>query len=300
MDKLTADIQKTVGKQLADAQKRANDLEAARIRASAISGKPTKGDYFVTPTGGFWDASTQGPPPPGSTRPPTATKPGKPQADDATAAVYSRTEASLPIKQAEGVMNSADAFASAAGIKQIIKDHPEWSGRELQLKNFANRTLGSVIDMDDEGQPELVFVKRYAEYLVKYEQALAGGARGFTVYFQKRFNELLKPEQFKAEGISNLMDEQMRNIATGAAKVSPKINRENFTELARDLAERSGDQDAITGLGPSTGIRFNRPTQGAAKPSAAPAAAPAAAPKSDWTDADEKRLRELESKYGSK
>jgi hypothetical protein len=278
MDKLTADIQKTVGKQLADAQKRATDLEAARIRASAISGKPSKGDYFVTPTGGFWDASTQGPPPPGSTRPPTAIKPGKPQADDASGTVYSFTGASLPLKEATAVVNSADALAGAAGIKQTVKDHPEWVGRTGQIANFFNRTLESINlgepAPDDAGQPELVFAKRYAEYLVKYEQSLAGGARGFTVFFQQRFNKLLEQNQFNATGMSQLMDEQSRTIISNAAKVSSKITGENLKEMARDLASRIPDEDAVAGLGPSTGVRFNRPTQGSAKPSGAPAAAP--------------------------
>jgi hypothetical protein len=278
MDKLVADMKKTVGKQLADAQKRENDLERDRIKAEAIAGRYQRRDYYVTPTGDFWDPATQGPPPPGSTRPPTAIKPGKPQADDASATVYSFTGASLPLKEATTVVSSANALAGAAAIKEIVKNHPEWVGRTGQVKNFFNRTLESInLDQplpDDAGQPELVFAKRYAEYLVNYERSLAGGARGFTVFFQQRFNKLLEQNQFNAEGMAGLMKEQSRTIIFSAAQVSPKITDKNLTEMARDLAERSGDQDAVAGLGPSTGVRFNRPTQGAAKPSAAPAAAP--------------------------
>jgi hypothetical protein len=75
MDKLVADMKKTVEKQLADALKRENDLERDRIKAEAIAGRYQRRDYYVTPTGDFWDPATQGPPPPGSTKPAAAAKP---------------------------------------------------------------------------------------------------------------------------------------------------------------------------------------------------------------------------------
>ena len=150
-------------------------------------------------------------------------------------------------------MVAANALGDAYAIKQSVADHPEWVGRTGQIKNIFNKTIESINsgspEPDDEGQPELIFAKRYAEYLTNYERALAGGARGFTVQFQKRFNSLLDQNQFNAAGMSNLMDEQMRTITAKAAEKSPTLNRENLTDISRDLKQRSGDEVAIKGMG---------------------------------------------------
>ena len=284
MDKLVADMKKTINKQLSDAQKRESELQIARERTGAMIAaaglRQPKGTLLYNPdTNEYINIGPNQIPPAGPwTRLPTAPKAGKPEADDASATVYSFTGASLPLKEATAVVSSANALAGAAAIKEIVKNHPEWVGRTGQVKNIFNRTLES-INLgqplpDDAGQPELVFAKRYAEYLTNYERSLAGGARGFTVFFQQRFNKLLEQNQFNAEGMAGLMDEQSRTIISSAAQVSPKITGENLKEMARDLASRIPDEDAVAGLGPSTGVRFNRPTQGAVKPSGAPAAAP--------------------------
>jgi len=49
--------------------------------------------------------------------------------------------------------------------------------------------------------------------------------------------------------MSNLMDEQMRTITAKAAEKSPTLNRENLTDISRDLKQRSGDEMAIKGMG---------------------------------------------------
>ena len=149
-------------------------------------------------------------------------------------------------------MIAANAVGDAFAIKQIISDHPEWVGRTGQIKNIFNRTIESINlgepGPDDKGQPELIFAKRYAEYLVNYERALAGGARGFTVAFQQRFNKLLEQNQFNASGMGNLMDEQIRTITAGAAAKAPTVNRQNMIRMAYDLKARSGDDDATKGM----------------------------------------------------
>jgi len=156
-------------------------------------------------------------------------------------------------KDAPEIMVAANALGDAYAIKQTVAEHPEWVGRSGQIKNIFNKTIESINsgapEPDDEGQPELIFAKRYAEYLTNYERALAGGARGFTVQFQKRFNSLLDQNQFNAAGMSNLMDEQMRTITAKAAEKSPTLNRENLTDISRDLKQRSGDEMAIKGMG---------------------------------------------------
>ena len=167
--------------------------------------------------------------------------------------VQDKTGAKLKDKDAEQVAIAANALGDASAIKQIVKDHPEWVGRTGQIKNFFNRTLDSINlgtpAPDDAGQPELVFAKRYAEYLANYERALAGGARGFTVYFQRRFNQLLEQNQFNAAGMENLMDEQMRTITSQVASKGKEITRDSLMNLAKDIKERAGDEEAIKGMG---------------------------------------------------
>jgi tRNA(Ser,Leu) C12 N-acetylase TAN1 len=169
-------------------------------------------------------------------------------------------------KDAPEIMTAANAVGDAYAIKQSVAEHPEWVGRTGQIKNFFNRTIESINAGEpppsDEGQPELVFAKRYAEYLVNYERALAGGARGFTVQFQKRFNALLDQNQFNATGMDNLMNEQIRTIASKAAEKSPTINRQNLTQMAYDLKTRAEDETAVKGMAASFG---QEPTQSAPK-----------------------------------
>jgi hypothetical protein len=174
------------------------------------------------------------------------------QIGDLGAYIQKFTGSAVSKKDAPEIMAAANAIGDAYGIKQTVAEHPEWVGRTGQIKNFFNRTLESINagtpSPDDAGQPELIFAKRYAEYLVNYERALAGGARGFTVAFQKRFNALLDQNQFNAAGMSNLMDEQSRTIASKAAEKSPTLNRQNLTAMAYDLKNRSEDEMAVKGM----------------------------------------------------
>jgi len=167
------------------------------------------------------------------------------------------TGSAVSKKDAPEIMTAANAIGDAYAIKQSVADHPEWVGRTGQIKNFFNRTLESINAGEpppsDEGQPELIFAKRYAEYLVNYERALAGNARGFTVQFQKRFNSLLDQNQFNATGMDNLMNEQIRTIASKAAEKSPTINRQNLTQIAYDLKTRAEDEAAVKGMATSFG-----------------------------------------------
>jgi len=162
------------------------------------------------------------------------------------------TGSKLKEKDAGEIMIAANAVGDAFAIRQIIADNPEWVGRTGQIKNLFNRTIESINlgepAPDDKGQPELIFAKRYAEYLVNYERALAQGARGFTVYFQNRFNKLLEQNQFNAAGISNLMDEQVRTITAGAASKAPNLNRQNLIRMAYDVKSRAGDDEATRGM----------------------------------------------------
>ena len=133
-----------------------------------------------------------------------------------------------------------------------MQDHPEWIGREGQIGQFVNRYIDSLETgkpaPDDMGQAELVFAKRYAQYLVDYERALAGGARGFTVQFQKRFNALLDQNQFNSAGFDRLMNDQLQTIANQAAAKSGAVNKNNLTQMAYDFSQRAEDEDATKNI----------------------------------------------------
>ena len=129
-----------------------------------------------------------------------------------------------------------------------VQAHPEWIGRSGQIQQFFNRYVDSLNNdkplpaddpallADKSGQEALVFAKDYASYLVNYERALAGGARGFTVQFQKRFNDLLNQNQFNASGFNNLMNQQIEEISRGAIAKSPeKLNKQNITNMGMTI-----------------------------------------------------------------
>jgi hypothetical protein len=125
-----------------------------------------------------------------------------------------------------------------------------------------------------------LFSKRYAAYLIRYEQALAGSAKGFTVSFMNRFNNLMQQNQFNAEGFDGLMKEQIREIAAKSAVLSTKITPENLMRLG---VAQTRDPDAIEALGRMQGGGGAAPSAGSsvdAERSRAKAAIAAGAPES--------------------
>jgi hypothetical protein len=166
---------------------------------------------------------------------------------DAVTYVKKFTGSNIDKKVAPEVLISAGAVGDAYGLKAEIEKHPEWVGRTGQIKNFFNRTIESLnigtAAPEDNNQPELVFAKQYAEYLVNYERSLVGGAKGFTVAFQNRFNRLLEQNQFNAAGFGALMDEQIRTIINKTAAIAPSVNKKNLTEMALDIKTRAGEDD---------------------------------------------------------
>lgn len=171
---------------------------------------------------------------------------------DAISYVKKFTGGNVNKATAPEILIQAGALGDAYGLKAEIEKHPEWVGRTGQVKNIFNRTIDSLntgtVSPDDNGQPELIFAKRYAEYLVNYERSLAGGAKGFTVAFQNRFNKLLEQNQFNAAGFGGLMDEQMRTITSKASATSPSINKKNLTEMALDIKTRAEDYDTADAI----------------------------------------------------
>ena len=163
---------------------------------------------------------------------------------DQASFINEQTGANLSPKDAQEVSLAALSVGHAYSLLGKVQEHPEWIGRSGQIKQFFNRYVDSLnnnkplpaddpsLASDKSGQEALVFAKDYAAYLVNYERSLAGGARGFTVQFQKRFNDLLNQNQFNASGFNSLMNQQIDEISrTAVAKSPEKLNKNNITKM---------------------------------------------------------------------
>jgi len=123
------------------------------------------------------------------------------------------------------------SMAELNSLRNDILNKPNLVGRQGQIQQFTDRYLKSLkgegAPIDESKVPEadqeaLLFSKKYASMLTRYEQALAGGSRGFTVAFQKRFNDLLSQNQFNPASAVRLLDDMSHEIAAGATQKSPQ------------------------------------------------------------------------------
>ena len=180
--------------------------------------------------------------------------------------IMETTGARLSEKDAAEVATAANAIGHAYALKEMVAQHPEWVGRKGQIGQFFNRYVDSLqsgkplpaddanLAKDKSGQDALVFAKDYAAYLVNYERAVAGGAKGFTVSFQNRFNKLLDQNQFSQKGFENLMDQHIDEITRIAATKSPaKINKQNLTAVGMDI--NKDDPYAVAGFNRFAGVK---------------------------------------------
>jgi len=191
---------------------------------------------------------------------------------DASMAVKEYTGATLPIKDAKDVTQIARAMGEAELLQKDVQNNPELIGRTGQVGRAINRYVDSfrsnkeIEDDPNLSQEQLIFAKRYAAYLVQYERGIAGGAKGFTVALQQRFNNLLNQDQFNPEGFKNLMDQHITELAGQGVAFSPKnINRQKLLDFGRDIAysanygapsvtvTQGGSAPASTGAAPASG-----------------------------------------------
>jgi hypothetical protein len=161
------------------------------------------------------------------------------------------TGATLPKEDANAVSDAATSIGQANELKKRLADHPDFAGRQGQVNNYVDRYINSFrsgastdgIDQDaansDVDQASLRFAKEYAAYLVSYERSLAGGGKNFTVMLQKRFNELMKQDQFNATGLTALLDDQIQEVARSATKRSDQITTPKLIAMGNDIMARS-------------------------------------------------------------
>jgi len=154
--------------------------------------------------------------------------------------------------QNEDKKNSINAgalsLATADELKQYAKENPQYLGRQGQIAQNVNRYIDSwkasggtqdIETMPDEGQPALIFAKKYAAYLVGYERTLAGSNRGMTQQFQNRFNTLMSQDQFNQAGFDALMNEQMKEVARATAAKDPAITGPELYAYGKNIYKRA-------------------------------------------------------------
>jgi hypothetical protein len=155
------------------------------------------------------------------------------------------------------------SMAEAASLAKYVKENPNVMGRSGQMQGFIDRYISSFnsgdtsqIDAeankaDTETQKALLFAKRYAKFLTDYERAVAGGARGFTVNLQQRYNQLMSSGQFNPDSFIQLMREHSKEIASGATQLGEGITYDKLMDLGGTIRSNAGDNtvnDAISFL----------------------------------------------------
>jgi hypothetical protein len=163
----------------------------------------------------------------------------------------------LDAKQSKPVVDTISALSDGEYLKQKIGKNPELVGRVGQAQQWWDRYInsirtGSALPDDRESgmnQEALRFAKEYASYLTRYEQALAGGARGFTVSFQARFNKLMEQNQFNAAGLTGLLNDMQRELINGGMKYLPNSVGGQWVSAAQDYGQRV--QSGLSGGAPA-------------------------------------------------
>jgi len=148
----------------------------------------------------------------------------------------------------KSINTGALSLSTAQDLKQYAKENPQYLGRQGQIAQNINRYIDSwnfidntadIESMPDNGQPALIFAKKYAAYLVGYEKTLAGSNRGMTQQFQKRFNTLMSQDQFNAQGFEQLMNEQMNEVARATAANDPAITGKGLLDYGSNIYKRA-------------------------------------------------------------
>jgi hypothetical protein len=174
----------------------------------------------------------------------------KNQVDDVAADLLSRGVRIADKKDRAAVESTVNAMSNLQELKRQVVEDPTLVGRQGQIRQFTDRYIqsfkgGPAVDESGvkvEDQAALRFAKKYASMLTRYEQALAGSARaGSTVFFQKRYNDLLSANQFNPAGMAALLDDMQIEIGREAMTKSPKLTMGILQEMATEFQGRTGE-----------------------------------------------------------
>ena len=164
--------------------------------------------------------------------------------DDVQADLISRgVNISSPKDRAE-VAKVVASMAELNSLRNDVINKPGLVGRQGQIQQFTDRYIksykGEAPPLDESkiaqaDQDALLFSKKYASMLTRYEQALAGVSKGFTVALQKRYNDLLSQNQFNAPSMIKLFDDMSHEIASGARQKSTKLTYGILEDMASNF-----------------------------------------------------------------
>jgi hypothetical protein len=170
--------------------------------------------------------------------------------DDVNADLVGRGIRISDKKDRAAVESTVNAMSNLQELKRQVTEDPTLVGRQGQIRQFTDRYIqsfkgGPAVDesgVSTQDQAALRFAKKYASMLTRYEQALAGSARaGSTVFFQKRYNDLLSQNQFNAAGMAVLMDDMQIEVGREAMTKSPKLTLPILQEMATEFQGRTGE-----------------------------------------------------------
>ena len=181
--------------------------------------------------------------------------------DDVQADLISRgVNISSPKDRAE-VAKVVASMAELDSLRNDVINNPGLIGRQGQIQQFTDRYIksfkGEAPPLDESkiaqaDQDALLFSKKYASMLTRYEQALADGSRGFTVALQKRYNDLLSQNQFNAPSMIKLFDDMSHEIASGARQKSTKLTYGILEDMASNFQGGLEETTPVTKTMPST------------------------------------------------
>jgi hypothetical protein len=233
------EVQQKIEKELRDRQKEKDDTTEKQLRIRKLQAQERDG--WKTPKGAKGGGE-------GGEMPTSLVKPGgtsiKKINDYFPGISFAGTKSQNQDKR-NTIDSGALSLTTAEDLKQYAKEHSDQLGRQGQIQQTIERYVDSLKsgksldDIKDDGQPALVFAKKYAAYLVGYERTLAGTGRGMTVSFQNRFNTLMSQNQFNAKGFEQLMNEQMQEISSTVASKDPAITGKGLLEYGNNIKSRS-------------------------------------------------------------
>jgi hypothetical protein len=159
--------------------------------------------------------------------------------DDVAADLNSRGVNIADKKERAKVQEGVASMANLKDLQREIIEKPYLSGRTGQIAQFTDRYIKSFRDgiAFDESkvapadQEALLFAKKYASMLTRYERALADSGRT-TVAFQKRYDTLLSQNQFNPQSMIQLFDDMQKEAASVAMTKSPKLTYEIMDDMA--------------------------------------------------------------------
>ena len=161
-------------------------------------------------------------------------------------------------EKAPAVIGVAKVMGEAADLAQMVQDNPYLVGRTGQAREIKQRLFDSIRNgkpipedlqnsTDANVQDAVLFAKKFASFRTRYEQALAGSGRGFTVALQNQYNKLLDPNQFNPQSFVDLMKDLSKEAASGVTGVNKEITYDRLMNYGIDISERAGFEKARSG-----------------------------------------------------